>query len=248
MTLLEDVDAHEWWKFAVDDDKRQADLEAVKTQYDEAVNVISRRFEDRVEKLERGDELPPGVLEDGQGVRRGEAQAAAGRQDGRPSRQQGRHQPHPADRGHAVPRRRHACRHRAQPAGRAVAHERRADLRDASRLGLARPRPADRRRCSKTWRERDKDIAPARTPKALRDQAQGRLRRRLCQGASTAADDDELVELASEPDRGRADGARRCSTARAKRRVGDAGAGRPRHVGPGRRCSTAAPASRSTAR
>jgi DNA-directed RNA polymerase subunit beta len=45
--------------------------------------------------------------EDGQGLRRGEAQAAAGRQDGRPSRQQGRHLAHPADRRHAVPGGRH---------------------------------------------------------------------------------------------------------------------------------------------
>src|SRR5215211_1263822 len=52
----------DWWKMAVKDDKRQADIEALKGQYDEAANVISRRLEDRVEKLERGDELPPGVL------------------------------------------------------------------------------------------------------------------------------------------------------------------------------------------
>ena len=45
--------------------------------------------------------------EDGQGVRRGEAQAAAGRQDGRPSRQQGRHLQGRAGRGHAVPCRWH---------------------------------------------------------------------------------------------------------------------------------------------
>ena len=44
----------------------------------------------------------PGRDEDGQGVRGGEAQAAAGRQDGRPSRQQGRHLQDPADRGHAA--------------------------------------------------------------------------------------------------------------------------------------------------
>ena len=44
--------------------------------------------------------------EDGQGVRRGEAQAAAGRQDGRPSRQQGRHLAHRPGRRHAVPGRR----------------------------------------------------------------------------------------------------------------------------------------------
>jgi len=61
-TLLDEVERHEWWKFAVQDDKRQADLEAVKAQYDDAVKVINEKFEDRREKLERGDELPPGVL------------------------------------------------------------------------------------------------------------------------------------------------------------------------------------------
>ncbi len=59
---LEGVERHEWWKFAVKDDKVQADLEAVKVQYDDAEGVIRRRLEDRIEKLERGDELPPGVL------------------------------------------------------------------------------------------------------------------------------------------------------------------------------------------
>jgi DNA-directed RNA polymerase subunit beta len=59
---LDATERHDWWKVAVKDDKRQADIEALKGQYDEAVNVITRRFEDRVEKLERGDELPPGVL------------------------------------------------------------------------------------------------------------------------------------------------------------------------------------------
>jgi DNA-directed RNA polymerase subunit beta len=59
---LEATEKHEWWKIAVKDDKRQADLEALKAQYDEATGVINRKFEDRVEKLERGDELPPGVL------------------------------------------------------------------------------------------------------------------------------------------------------------------------------------------
>ena len=59
---LEEVERFEWWKFAVKDDKVQADLEAVKAQYDDAEGVIRRRLEDRIEKLERGDELPPGVL------------------------------------------------------------------------------------------------------------------------------------------------------------------------------------------
>ncbi|MDE2437131.1 MAG: DNA-directed RNA polymerase subunit beta, partial [Sphingomonadales bacterium] len=59
---LAEVERHEWWKFAVADDKVQGQLEAVKAQYDETVKAIQEKFEDRKEKLERGDELAPGVL------------------------------------------------------------------------------------------------------------------------------------------------------------------------------------------
>ncbi len=59
---LEEVEKHEWWKFAVADDKVQGQLEAVKVQYDETAKAIQEKFEDRKEKLERGDELAPGVL------------------------------------------------------------------------------------------------------------------------------------------------------------------------------------------
>ncbi len=60
--LLDDVDRHEWFKFAVADDNMQAQLEAVKGQYDEAQKAIKDKYDDRKEKLERGDELAPGVL------------------------------------------------------------------------------------------------------------------------------------------------------------------------------------------
>ncbi|MFL0355451.1 DNA-directed RNA polymerase subunit beta [Erythrobacter sp. GH1-10] len=60
--LLDGIDRHEWFKFAVADDNRQAQIEAIKSQYDEAVAGIDAKFEDRKEKLERGDELAPGVL------------------------------------------------------------------------------------------------------------------------------------------------------------------------------------------
>ncbi len=59
---LSEVESHEWWKIAVQDDRVQADLEAVKIQYDDAVKRINAKFEDRVEKVERGDDLAPGVL------------------------------------------------------------------------------------------------------------------------------------------------------------------------------------------
>jgi len=60
--VLESVDRHEWFKFAVADDNRQAQIEAIKAQYDDSVAMIDAKFEDRKEKLERGDELAPGVL------------------------------------------------------------------------------------------------------------------------------------------------------------------------------------------
>ncbi|MBU6206522.1 MAG: DNA-directed RNA polymerase subunit beta, partial [Alphaproteobacteria bacterium] len=60
--LLGDAEPHDWWKFAVGDDAAQALLEGIKSQYDEAVKAINAKYEDRVEKLERGDDLAPGVL------------------------------------------------------------------------------------------------------------------------------------------------------------------------------------------
>src|SRR5437868_7423915 len=39
-----------------------AELEALRRQLDEARKRLDRRFEDKVDKLQRGDELPPGVM------------------------------------------------------------------------------------------------------------------------------------------------------------------------------------------
>ena len=60
--VLAEVERHEWWKFAVADDARQVQLEAVKTQYDLTIKSIVDKFEDRKGKAEAGDELAPGVL------------------------------------------------------------------------------------------------------------------------------------------------------------------------------------------
>ncbi len=62
MELLEETPRHEWWKIAVADDNQQSDIEAMHGQWQEARKTIDKRFEDKVEKLQRGDELPPGVL------------------------------------------------------------------------------------------------------------------------------------------------------------------------------------------
>jgi DNA-directed RNA polymerase subunit beta len=52
----------QWWQFASHDEKAMARLEAMKAQYDDAKKRARTRFEDKVEKLQRGDELPPGVM------------------------------------------------------------------------------------------------------------------------------------------------------------------------------------------
>jgi DNA-directed RNA polymerase subunit beta len=46
----------------VRDDARMIDIEALKKQMDDAVAELLSRFEGKVEKLQRGDELPPGVM------------------------------------------------------------------------------------------------------------------------------------------------------------------------------------------
>ncbi len=51
-----------WWQIALDDDKAMGELEAMRRQFDEARKRLDRRFEDKVDKLQRGDELPPGVM------------------------------------------------------------------------------------------------------------------------------------------------------------------------------------------
>ena len=83
--------------------------------------------------------------QDGEGVRRHEAQALGGRQDGGTARQQGRDRAHPARGGHAVPARWNAGGDCAEPAGRAFANERGADSGDPPGLGGARTGQADRR-------------------------------------------------------------------------------------------------------
>ncbi|MCF4098688.1 DNA-directed RNA polymerase subunit beta [Maritalea mediterranea] len=51
-----------WWQFAVDDDKVMSEIEALQGQYEDSRKQLEQRFIDKVDKLQRGDELPPGVM------------------------------------------------------------------------------------------------------------------------------------------------------------------------------------------
>jgi DNA-directed RNA polymerase subunit beta len=60
--IVEEYPRSQWWTFALDDDATMAELEAMRKQYDESKKGLESRFLDKVEKLQRGDELPPGVM------------------------------------------------------------------------------------------------------------------------------------------------------------------------------------------
>src|SRR6202142_1798369 len=60
--VLDEYPRSQWWQFASPNDKLMAEIEAIRKQYDESKKMLEQRFLDKVEKLQRGDELPPGVM------------------------------------------------------------------------------------------------------------------------------------------------------------------------------------------
>jgi DNA-directed RNA polymerase subunit beta len=60
--LMEEFPRSQWWQFAVSDDALMSEIEAMRKQYDHAKKLLEQRFMDKVEKVQRGDELAPGVM------------------------------------------------------------------------------------------------------------------------------------------------------------------------------------------
>jgi DNA-directed RNA polymerase subunit beta len=60
--LLGEYPRGQWWSFGIGDDALMGEIEAMRKQYDESKRRLEQRFLDKVEKLQRGDELPPGVM------------------------------------------------------------------------------------------------------------------------------------------------------------------------------------------
>jgi DNA-directed RNA polymerase subunit beta len=59
---LKETPRSAWWQIGFADDALMGEIEAMKRQYDESKKRLEQRFIDKVEKLQRGDELPPGVM------------------------------------------------------------------------------------------------------------------------------------------------------------------------------------------
>ncbi|NIZ08202.1 DNA-directed RNA polymerase subunit beta [Pseudooceanicola sp. HF7] len=60
--LLGMLSRGQWWQLALEDDKEAQIVEALNEQYEVQKRALDARFEDKVEKVRRGDDLPPGVM------------------------------------------------------------------------------------------------------------------------------------------------------------------------------------------
>jgi DNA-directed RNA polymerase subunit beta len=60
--LLTGYTPGQWAQIAVSDDKVMADVEALKVSFEESIARLEQRFENKVDKVQRGDDLPPGVM------------------------------------------------------------------------------------------------------------------------------------------------------------------------------------------
>ena len=52
----------QWWQLALADEQDAQIVEALHEQYEAQKRALDARFEDKVEKVRRGDDLPPGVM------------------------------------------------------------------------------------------------------------------------------------------------------------------------------------------
>ena len=60
--ILESIERRHLWEIGVADAERMQQIRQLKRQLEDAYKRLEERFQSKVEKLQRGDELPPGVL------------------------------------------------------------------------------------------------------------------------------------------------------------------------------------------
>jgi DNA-directed RNA polymerase subunit beta len=60
--LLDELSNGLWWQIAVDNDSVMEQIDGLHQQFEDARGRLHERFEEKIEKLQRGDELLPGVL------------------------------------------------------------------------------------------------------------------------------------------------------------------------------------------
>ncbi|WP_134680198.1 DNA-directed RNA polymerase subunit beta [Paracoccus ravus] len=60
--LLSQLSRGQWWQLAVAEEETAKEVEALNQQFDALKRALDNRFDDKVEKVRQGDDLPPGVM------------------------------------------------------------------------------------------------------------------------------------------------------------------------------------------
>ena len=60
--VLSSLTRGQWWQLALGDDAEAKEVEALHDQFEAQKRALQHRFDDKVEKVRRGDDLPPGVM------------------------------------------------------------------------------------------------------------------------------------------------------------------------------------------
>jgi len=60
--LLDSLTRGQWWQLALAEESDAQAVEALNEQYEAQKRTLDARFDDKVEKVRRGDDLPPGVM------------------------------------------------------------------------------------------------------------------------------------------------------------------------------------------
>jgi len=60
--LLESFNHAQWWQIVIEDEKITNEIEHLKAQLDGETSRLQKHFEEKVAKVQSGDDLPPGVL------------------------------------------------------------------------------------------------------------------------------------------------------------------------------------------
>ena len=60
--MLDGVSKGLWWKFSLEEENDAKKMEALQEQFEKQKKIASDSYQDKVEKVRRGDDLPPGVM------------------------------------------------------------------------------------------------------------------------------------------------------------------------------------------
>ena len=238
---LDGLKKDEWFTIRMKDEEAAELIERAQKQIEAHEKEFDKRFEDKRGKITAGDDLAPGVL------KMVKVYLAVKRRIQPGDKMAGRHgnkgvisnivpvedMPYMADG--------ETGRHRAQSARRALANEHRSDARNPSGLGRQGPGPEDRRML-----EAQEKVADLRK---FLDEIYNHDKKLHGERVDlTQFTDEELMALAQQPDRGRADGHPGVRRRHRSRDQGHAEAGRPAGNRPDHAVTTAAPARRSIVR